>query len=118
MTRSFDFDDWTRRLDERLDHMHRRGERAGAALAGATFTGRDRDGTVTVTVGAAGNLLAADFTDKATGLPPARLSAALMDAHAQAADAAAAHVHLALNELGVGDLDAVAAGRRPEGGAE
>lgn len=83
----------------RMRELQERGAAVKARLEATEITHTSRDGAVTVVVGAGGVLKALTFGAKANGVPPARLSAAVMGTYRQACAQAAERSTEALSAL-------------------
>jgi hypothetical protein len=98
-------DDMLRDLDTDLVELGARAQRAAEAVAGCAVTRSAPDRSVTVTVGASGNLLNIAFGRNAAAMAPQRLAALVMKLVGEAGVCAGGEVRAAFGDL-VGESSA------------
>ncbi|MFD7921401.1 YbaB/EbfC family nucleoid-associated protein [Streptomyces sp. NPDC059740] len=92
-------DEMLRHLDTDVAELGARARRAAEAVAGCAVTRTAPDRSVTVTVGASGNLLDIAFGRNASALPPQRLAALVMKLVGEASARAGGEVRAAFGDL-------------------
>ena len=100
-------DDMLRYLDSDLAELGAKAQRAAEAVAGCAVTVTAPDRSVTVTVGASGNLLDIAFGRNAATMPPQRLAALVKKLVSEASVRAGGEVRAAFGDLVGGDSAAM-----------
>lgn len=95
----FDYEEWSRGFEEKMEDMRQRAEQASAAVADGDYTHSHRQGVVTVTVGASGNVINVRFGSRAEGLSGPQLSMAFMETYGEAVTEAARRLQAKLAEI-------------------